>query len=185
MLTIAQISETTGASRADIVRVLRGQSTGTTRDWDIAHAIEAAGGRNAHELMMLAGRDAEVARIWADSRDDTTPTAPTNPHAVHDPQVTVYAEDSNELVTDTDQQADTLYPDTTEDTDAAEATELAEQVWIHLVRYARSYRVANRIAERVAAAGSLAKARLTLYRELANSPVTSLFSLHPAPSFAA
>ena len=184
MPSITEVAQAAGVTRADVIRLLTQGGT-TETDWRIAHAIEAAGGKKATELMLTAGRDQMIAKIWADSRDDTDPTAPTNPNAVHDPQVTVYAEDSNELVTDTDQQADTLYPDTTEDTDAAEATELAEQVWIHLVRYARSYRVANRIAERVAAAGSLIRARLTLYRELATNPRTSLFSLNPAPSFAA
>ncbi|MET9713359.1 hypothetical protein [Nocardiopsis alba] len=91
-LSIAQIAEAAQATRADVIRVLNHGGT-TQQDWDIAYAIEAAGGRSACDLMFAAGRDAEIARIWADSRDDQTPE-PTNPHAVYDEVVTVHPEDT-------------------------------------------------------------------------------------------
>ena len=93
-LSIAQIAEAAQATRADVIRVLNHGGT-TQADWDIAYAIEAAGGRSACDLMFAAGRDAEIARIWADSRDDQTETAPANENAVYDELVTVYPENTS------------------------------------------------------------------------------------------
>ncbi|MFE0270477.1 hypothetical protein ACFWZ7_24945 [Nocardiopsis alba] len=90
-LSIAQIAETTGATRPDVIRVLNHGGT-TQHDWDIAYAIEAAGGRRATDLMFAAGRDAEIARIWADSRAEAEPVAPTNPEAEHDKNIRIYPE---------------------------------------------------------------------------------------------
>ncbi|PWV44547.1 hypothetical protein [Nocardiopsis sp. L17-MgMaSL7] len=91
---LAQVIQTTGATRADVIRVAT--SGGTTRtDWAIAHAIEAAGGRSAYELMLLAGREEEVAQIWADSRDQTPEVAPTNPKAKYDKTIRVYPEQTS------------------------------------------------------------------------------------------
>jgi hypothetical protein len=91
---LAQVIQATGATRADVIRVAT--AGGTTRtDWAIAHAIQDAGGRSAYELMLTAGREEEVARIWADSRDQATEVAPTNPNAVYDPEVVVYPEQTS------------------------------------------------------------------------------------------
>lgn len=91
MSMIALVMSSINATRADVVRVLN-HGGSTEADWAIAHAIEAVTGRSAYELMMLAGRDAEVAEIWADSRAEADPVAPTNPRAVYDPEITVYPE---------------------------------------------------------------------------------------------
>lgn len=174
-LSIAEIAQTAQVTRADVIRVIRGGGT-TQADWHIAQTIEQLGGRRAADLM------------WGPERIPTETPLATNPDAVHTDTVTIYAEDANGLVTDTDEQtdADSRFAADAEATDAAEAAELAEGVWIHLVRYARSYRTANRITQRVAAAGSLVRARMALYRELATNPTTSLFGfLHPAPALAA
>lgn len=93
-LSIAQIAEAAQATRADVIRVATHGGT-TQQDWDIAYAIEAAGGRRATDLMFTAGREQEIAAIWADSRDDQTETAPANPHAVYDEVVTVYPENTS------------------------------------------------------------------------------------------
>lgn len=94
MSVITEVMKRTGATRADIIRVATWGGD-TRADWGIAHAIEAAGGRNAHELMFTAGREAEIAEIWADSRTDIDPVAPTNPRAVHDPEVVIYPENTS------------------------------------------------------------------------------------------
>ncbi|SIO84651.1 hypothetical protein BQ8420_02985 [Nocardiopsis sp. JB363] len=67
----------------------------TQADWAIAHAIQTITGRDAYELMLTAGRSAEIAEIWADSRADVAPVAPANPRAVHDPTVTIYGENTS------------------------------------------------------------------------------------------
>lgn len=91
---LAQVIQTTGATKADVLRVAT--QGGTTRaDWDIARAIQAAGGRDAYELMLLAGRDAEIAAIWADSRAEAEPPAPTNPLAKTTAGVRIYPEDTS------------------------------------------------------------------------------------------
>lgn len=172
---IAAVVLATGATRAEILRVATRGGT-TEADWAIARTIERLGGRRAADLM------------WGPERIPTQTPAPTNPNAVYDPTVAIYAEDANGLVTDTSEQtdADNRFAADAEATDAAEAAELAEKVWLPLVRYARSIRTATRIARRVAAAGSLARARMALYRELATTPATNLFGfLHPAPALAA
>ncbi|MFE9247055.1 hypothetical protein [Nocardiopsis sp. NPDC006938] len=127
---LAQVTTTTGATRADVIRVAT--SGGTTRaDWEIAVAIEAAGGRLAADLMLQpeASWRSDHTRLqtalWHQTRDEDveflryhaaqagiddiepllpavieeapefTPTAPALA-----PDVTVYAEDANGLVTD-------------------------------------------------------------------------------------
>ena len=93
-LSISQIAEIAQVSRADVVRVLREGGT-TSADWAIAHAIQAAGGRSAYELMLTAGRDQMVAEVWGDAAGaPAEPPAPTNPHATYDPETTVYAEET-------------------------------------------------------------------------------------------
>lgn len=180
MPSITEVAQAAGVTRADVIRLLTQGGT-TETDWRIAHAIEAAGGRSAYELMMLAGRDAEIARIWADSGTPAETPAPTNPHAVHDPQVHVYDEptapDAPQTALPDHSHSDE--PESTNDSEAAE--DLAASVHADLAAYARSRHVAARIVKAVAAAGSLAKARLTLYWALARHPRTSLFSLHPHP----
>lgn len=94
MSLISKVAAATGVTRADVVRVATRGGT-TQQDWDIAYAIEAAGGRRATDLMFAAGREQEIARIWADSRDDQTETAPANENAVYDELVTVYPENTS------------------------------------------------------------------------------------------
>lgn len=93
MSSIAQVMEATGASRADVIRVIT-HGGDTRADWEIAYAIERATGRSAHELMRTAGYREFVADLWADSREEPSAPAPTNPHAVHDPEVRIYPEDT-------------------------------------------------------------------------------------------
>ncbi|MEU0493759.1 hypothetical protein ABZ249_31415 [Nocardiopsis sp. NPDC006139] len=93
MSIIAKVAEATGATHTEILRVAtRGGST--EADWAIAHAIEAAGGRNAYELMRTAGRAQMVAEVWGDSGAPAETPAPTNPRAKHDSKITVYSEDT-------------------------------------------------------------------------------------------
>lgn len=91
MLSIAEVVEATGATRAEILRVATRGGT-TEADWRIAHAIEAAGGKRAAELMLTAGRDQMIAEIWGDSGAAPEPVAPTNPRADYDPETRVYSE---------------------------------------------------------------------------------------------
>ncbi|SHK92784.1 hypothetical protein SAMN05421803_14325 [Nocardiopsis flavescens] len=81
MSVITEVMKRTGASRTEILRVATRGGT-TQADWAIAHTIERLGGRRAADLM------------WGPERIPTqTPTA-TNPHAEHDPEITVYSEDT-------------------------------------------------------------------------------------------
>ncbi|OLT26572.1 hypothetical protein BJF83_20630 [Nocardiopsis sp. CNR-923] len=89
MSVITEVMKRTGATRADIIRVAT-RGGDTRADWRIAHAIEAAGGKKAAELMLTAGRDQMIAQIWGDA-GAPTPT-PTNPLAKHDPTVRIYDE---------------------------------------------------------------------------------------------
>lgn len=90
MSQLAQVAEIAGVSTADVVRVATGGGT-TAADWAIAAALEQVTGRPAAETMW-AGPSREARH--------TPQTAPANPEAKHDRTVTVYAEDSNGLVTD-------------------------------------------------------------------------------------
>lgn len=94
MSVITEVMKRTGATRADIIRVAT-RGGDTRADWGIAHAIEAAGGRNAHDLMFTAGRDQMIAEIWGDTSAPVEAPAPTNPKAEYDETVTVYPEDTS------------------------------------------------------------------------------------------
>ena len=123
MSLIAQVAEIAGTTTTDVVRVLSHGGT-TQTDWAIAHAIHTATGRDPFELMLTAGRAAEVARIWADTGTPAETPAQTNPNAVHNPEVTIYPEntspeDSNRIAPH--------HPGDTEDTENVEDTEGAEE----------------------------------------------------------
>ncbi|WP_160050104.1 MULTISPECIES: hypothetical protein [unclassified Nocardiopsis] len=126
MSVITEVMKRTGATRADVIRVAREGGT-TTADWDIAVAIEQAGGRKAADMMLQPERvwRAEHERLqhalWEETRPEDVdflrekasaagitditpllpavtepandePSAPTNPHAVYDPEVRIYGE---------------------------------------------------------------------------------------------
>ena len=154
MSLVSQVAEVAGVTTADVIRVLSHGGT-TQDDWAIAHAVQAVTGRSAYELMFTAGRSAEIAEIWAGSRADAAPVAPTNPRAVHDPDVVIYAENTSpdetrqiaphhpgdhddEIVEDTqeqdeqataDQLADTLLADLAEVLDDAPAAIRLTRAW--------------------------------------------------------
>ena len=94
MSQLVQVAEIAGTTTTDVVRVLSHGGT-TQTDWAIAHAIQTVTGRDAYELMLTAGRTAEVARIWADTGTPAEAPAQTNPNAVHDPTVTIYPENTS------------------------------------------------------------------------------------------
>lgn len=94
MSLIAKIAEAVGVTHAEVVRVARDGGGTTEADWRIAHAIEAAGGRSAYELMLTAGRDQMIAEIWGDSGAPAETPAQTNDLAVYDSEITVYSEDT-------------------------------------------------------------------------------------------
>lgn len=83
MSQLVQVAEIAGVSTVEVVRVATRGGT-TTADWDIAHAIEAVTGRPATDTMW-AGPAREARQ--------SPEAAPANPHAVHEPETTVYAED--------------------------------------------------------------------------------------------
>src|SRR5690606_30822213 len=86
---LAQIMEISGASRTAVLRVITGGGA-SAADWGMAQAVETVTGRRAADVM------------WGHTSDFDAPVPEiTNPAAVHDPQVTVYAEDKNGLVLDT------------------------------------------------------------------------------------
>lgn len=89
-LSIADVMEAAGATRAAVVRVLT-QGVTTETDWRIAHTIERLGGRRATELVLMAGRDREIAKLWGDCTTAEAPV-PTNPRAEYDETVRVYPE---------------------------------------------------------------------------------------------
>lgn len=116
MSLLSKVAALAGAAAADVVRVATHGGT-TAADWDIARAIEQVTGRSAAETMW-AGSSREA-------RQSPDPdTGPANPHAVYDPQATVYAEDTQGQVTDTPEQDDA------DDAVAVEA--LAAQVYSDL-----------------------------------------------------
>ncbi|MEE2040917.1 hypothetical protein Q8791_27220 [Nocardiopsis sp. CT-R113] len=90
-LSIADVMEAAGATRAAVVRVLT-QGVTTETDWHIAHTIERLGGRRASELVLMADRDRMVAELWGDSGETAQTPAPTNPEAKYDSEVRVYPE---------------------------------------------------------------------------------------------
>lgn len=119
MSLIAQVMQVAQTTRADVHRVLSHGGT-TAQDWAIAHAIHTVTGRDPYELMLTAGRTAEVARIWADTGEVAETPAQTNPRAIHDPEVTIYPEntspeDSNRIAPH--------HPGDTEDTENVEEVE--------------------------------------------------------------
>ncbi|MBB6122206.1 hypothetical protein [Nocardiopsis algeriensis] len=180
MLTIAQISEATGATRADIVRVLRGQSSSTTHDWEIAHAIEAAGGRKAAELMLTAGREHMIATIWGDSGASAEAPTQTNPNAVYDPEVTVYPEDTApdgpNRISPHHPHGDDQAQDEPEVEDRAAAEELAAEVHADLAEVlddpAAGIDGATAASRITAAWTTPAEARQVLLRVLQTAPRT-------------
>ena len=152
---IAQVAEIAGTTTADVHRVLSHGGT-TQTDWAIAHAIHTVTGRDPYELMLTAGREAEVARIWADTGAPAETPAQTNPRAEYDPEVTIYPEgtspeDSNRIaphhpsnhedVEDTD-------AENVEDDDQAErvaAQNLAEAVFSDLAEVLDNPGAAHRL----------------------------------------
>lgn len=145
MSLIAQVMQVAQATRADVVRVV--SHGGITReDWAIAHAIESVTGRSAAETMW-AGRARQA---------DPEQATQTNPNAVHDPEVTIYPEntspeDSNRIaphhpsnhedVEDTD-------TENVEDDDQAErvaAQNLADQVFSDLAEVLDNPGAAHRL----------------------------------------
>ncbi|CAL9622890.1 hypothetical protein SUDANB121_05889 (plasmid) [Nocardiopsis dassonvillei] len=93
MSIIAKVAEATGATHTEILRVATQGGT-TAEDWRIAHAIEAAGGRSAYELMLTAGRDERIAEVWGDAGAPAETPTQINPNATYDPEITVYSEDT-------------------------------------------------------------------------------------------
>ena len=149
MSLVSQVAEVAGVTSADVHRVLS-HGGHTQADWAIAHAIQDLTGRNAYELMYTAGRSADIAQIWADTSADAEPVAPTNPRAIHDPEIVIYGEntspdetrqiaphhpgDHDEEVEDTpeqtaDQLADTLLADLAEVLDDAPAAICLIRAW--------------------------------------------------------
>lgn len=107
----AQVMEITGATRADIVRVATHGGT-TQDDWEIATAIAEVTRRPADQIM------------WGHSGGAL---APSNPEAVYNPAVTIYAEDASGLVTDI---PETRGQDDTDSTDEQDETEaLRVRAW--------------------------------------------------------
>lgn len=171
MSQLAKVVEITGATTADVVRVASEGGT-STRDWDIAHAIETVNGRPAAETMWAgAAREAR----------HTPATTPTNPAAKHDRTVRIYEEPT---APDAPQ---TVLPDhphedpEPEEAERSEAEAFVAPLHRTLVRYSRSRAFASHAVRVVASAASLAAARRTLYTVLARDPRTSLFGLHPEP----
>src|SRR5690625_2495827 len=126
MSLIAQVAEIAGTTTTDVVRVLSHGGT-TQTDWAIAHAIHTVTGRDPYELMLTAGRAAEVARIWADTGTPAETPAQTNPNAVHNPEVTIYPEntspeDSNRIAPH--------HPGDTEDTEDVEDVDDDQAEWV-------------------------------------------------------
>lgn len=129
MSQLVQVAEIAGTTTTDVVRVLSHGGT-TQTDWAIAHAIQTVTGRDPYELMLTAGRTAEVARIWADTGEVAEAPAQTNPNAVHDPTVTIYPEntspeDSNRIAP---HHPSNHEDDTVEDTEDVDDEEQAERV---------------------------------------------------------
>lgn len=148
MSQLVQVAEIAGTTTTDVVRVLSHGGT-TQTDWAIAHAIEQVTGRDAYELMLTAGRTAEVARIWADTGTPAEAPAQTNPRAEYDPTVTIYPEntspeDSNRIAPH--HPGDTEDTENVEDDDQAErvaAQNLADQVFSDLAEVTNSITTAH------------------------------------------
>lgn len=181
MSLIAEVAQVAGTSTADVIRVATHGGT-TADDWAIAHAVQAVTGRSAYDLMLTAGREAEVARIWADSGTPAEAPAPTNSEATHDPQVLIYDEDTSPDA------APTVLPDRPHAEPDPEPQAPREQVgtWIvsvysAVIDYVRSRVLAAHLLRKASAAGTVTAARQTLYTLLATHPRTNLFGLHPDP----
>src|SRR5690625_2554522 len=84
MSLIAQVMQVAQTTRADVIRVLSHGGT-TAQDWAIAHAIQTVTGRSAAETMW-AGRARQA---------DPEQATQTNPRAIHDPEVTIYPENTS------------------------------------------------------------------------------------------
>ena len=140
MSLIAQVMQVAQTTRADVIRVLSHGGT-TAQDWAIAHAIHTVTGRSAAETMW-AGRARQA---------DPEQATQTNPNAVHDPEVRIYAEntspeDSNRIAPH--------HPGDTEDTENVEdvdddqaervaAQNLADQVFSDLAEVTNSITTAH------------------------------------------
>jgi hypothetical protein len=184
MSMLAEVAAAAGVTKADVARFLTHGGT-TAQDWVIARAIEAAGGRQAQELILTAGRDRMIAETW-DSSPGPARVAPTSPHATYDREVVIYAEDAAGLVTDRPEQAPAPDEDPVEEDGAEAAEELAVAVHAEIAAYAGSADVAKRIVTVVAARPTLAEARVALYRGLKVNAATRRFTRrHPAPTTAA
>ncbi|MEU3020181.1 hypothetical protein ABZ635_22620 [Nocardiopsis sp. NPDC007018] len=151
MSLVWQVAATTGATRADVIRVAT--SGGSTQaDWEIAVAIEAAGGRLASDLMFqpetswrsdhtrlqnalwheTQPEDIEFLRYHANAAG-ITDIEPLLPAVIEEapestptapalaPDVTVYTEDAHTLVTDIPESR----PRTPEEVDEDQAEEAA------------------------------------------------------------
>lgn len=120
MSQLVQVAEIAGTTTTDVIRVLSHGGT-TQTDWAIAHAIEQVTGRSAADTMW-AGR----AR-----RANPAQTTQTNPRAIHDPEVRIYAENTSPEATPTvlPDHPSTHVDDTVEDVEDTEgAEEQAERV---------------------------------------------------------
>jgi len=142
---IAQVAEIAGTTTADVHRVLSHGGT-TTQDWAIAHAIHTVTGRDPYELMLTAGRAAEVARIWADTGTPAETPAQTNPRAIHDPEVTIYPENTSPEAAPTvlPDHPGTVEDDTVENVDEQDqATHLADTLFSDLAEVTNSITTAH------------------------------------------
>ena len=123
-MSVSRVAEVAGVTTADVHRVLS-HGGHTQADWAIAHAIQTITGRSAYELMYTAGRDADIAQIWADTGTPVQAPAPSNPRAEYVEDVTVYAEDTSP------ESPNRVAPDHLSDTTEAptEDEQLRTQAW--------------------------------------------------------
>lgn len=80
----SKVMEATGALKEDVLRVATQGGT-SQADWAIAYEIEAITGRPAADIMWAA----------QDRLPEPAEVAPTNPRAIHDPEVRVYPENTS------------------------------------------------------------------------------------------
>lgn len=140
MSQLVQVAEIAGVTTTDVVRVATHGGTSAS-DWAIAHAIQQVTGRDAAETMW-AGRNRQA---------DPEQATQTNPRAIHDPEVTIYPEntspeDSNRIAPH--------HPGDTEDTENVEdvdddqaervaAQNLADQLFSDLAEVTNSITTAH------------------------------------------
>src|SRR5690625_2085891 len=119
MSQLVQVAEIAGVTTTDVVRVATHGGTSAS-DWAIAHAIQQVTGRDAAETMW-AGRNRQA---------DPEQATQTNPRAIHDPEVTIYPEntspeDSNRIAPH--HPGDTEDTENVEDVDDDQAERVAAQ----------------------------------------------------------